>query len=276
MCVGSNDVDRLFIHSLRSCLDRFDALGQIYLVADAPGVVRRILADHRLDSQRLTILADQDVLPAEFHSLPGWCRQQAIKLLADTITESEFIACTGADTIILQTLHWADLISGDLPILYFNSYPHTECHLAYERRRVENIAHLLRVKPTRALPLGDFILDFNVFERRRLAGLRSHLSELYGNAGLRTIIPSRCDTLEDRVLFGEWSLYAVYLLDVLQAHNEIRNSASTHLAQVHNQSDLQKFTFDAKIVHFVSKTFDVNAIVSSLQRGRTREVSNQQ
>jgi Family of unknown function (DUF6492) len=259
LCVGHRDVERLFIHSLHSCLQHFAPLGRVYLVSDVPDRVRQLIAKHGLESAA-TVFADQDVLPVAFHGLPGWLRQQVIKLMADSITHSEYIGCMGADTIILRRVFWEDIVSDSGPILYFNRYRHPGPHLNYERQRIRNVANLLGVKPTRSLPLGDFVMDFNVFERTKLTLLRSYIRALHGDLGLLSILPERCDTLEDRALFGEWSLYAVYLLDVVCAPNEIRNSASKHLVQIHSQSDLERFTFDAKIVHFVNKNFSMREI----------------
>jgi hypothetical protein len=233
-------------------------------VSDVAERVQRLIRQFGLDS-KTTVLADDEALPSEYHPLPGWLRQQVVKLMADTIAKSDYIACMGADTIILKSVEWQDLVSDNGPILYFNRYPQASSHLEYERKRVRSVARLLAVDPVRSLPFGDFVMDLCLFERRHLLQLRAHVDRIHGESGLLSILPERCETLDDKLQFGEWSLYAVYLLDIIHAENEVRNSASAYLAQVHSQRDLEKFTFDSQIVHFVSKEFDTTEIIHCLK-----------
>lgn len=262
MCVGEGDVEYLMSDSVRSCLERFTLLNKLVIVTCVKPTVIQVLRREGLSSvgRDIVILEDDEVLPEQLHRYPGWCKQQAIKLHADRICGTPIVACLGADTILLQSVLRQQLFEGISPILYYNRYPHTSVHLAYERRRVANVAQLLQVDPKRSLPLGDFIMDLMLFERGCLRGLRCYLEGLYGQPAFERILPHSCETMNDKALFGEWTLYAVYLLDVLGADVPLRNSRNRFLAQVHTAKDFADFDFGATVVHFVNKGFDRDRI----------------
>jgi len=107
-------------------------------------------------------------------------------------------------------------------------------------------------------------MDLMVFEAKLLCCLRRDLRLRYGTRGLAAVLPKTCTTLEDKVRFGEYTLYAVYLLDVLRMPVPSRNSNSHFLAQVHSQTDLANFEFDSKVVHFVDKRFSMEYLKERL------------
>jgi hypothetical protein len=270
MCVGSRDVDYLMPFSLKACLRNFTLLNNVVIVTCAKPAVLAALVDEGLrpSSRGITVLEDDDVLPERLHGWPGWYKQQVIKLHADRICSTPVVACLGADTILLRPLTRDHLFSGPTPILYYNRYPNTSVHLAYERQRVGNVARILQVEPVRSLSLGDFIMDLMLFETDRLVALRQHLSRLYGEGAFLRVLPKRCDTPEQKVAFGEWTLYAVFLLDVLGARVPIRNSRNRFIAQVHSERDFARFDFGAHVVHFVDKTLDRAKILAAMGEGR--------
>lgn len=276
MCVGRRDVSRLFCASLISCLRNFEPLRRIVIVTDArPAVLEalRAAAISDEDRERISVLSDDAVLPAELNALPGWYRQQLIKLHADCICATSFVACLGADTIVCRKVAADKLMSSAAPILYYNRYPDADSpHLDYERRRVAHVAEMLAVEPRRSLPLSDFIMDLMVFDGLRLTALRERLVALHGQNCFERLVPGKCRTYDERVRFGEWTLYAVFILDVLGLEPEIRNSKNRFVAQVHCQSELDSFAFDADVVHFVDKGFDVSHILGRVARANGDEL----
>jgi hypothetical protein len=267
MCVGPGDVHRLMPYSIESCLNYFELLNDIIIVTPAKAEVLSVIEQRPSLRGRvnITVLEDGEVVPADLQGRPGWCKQQFIRLHADRVCHTPTVACLSADTIICKPIVWEHLFSGSSPILFYNRYPRTSKHLLYERRRVENVARLLQVKPERSWGPGDFIMDFMLFESSRLQQLRQYLFSLYGREAFANILPGACDTLEERVAFGEWTLYAVFTLDVLGAIVELRNSNNRFVAQVHSHSELAEFHFDAHVVHFVDKSFDISTILTAVK-----------
>jgi hypothetical protein len=267
ICCGQADVGYLFPLSLQCCLKNFRLLGKVTIVTPAKLEVIEIV--NGLSSslrRRVQVFHDNEVLPPHLWDLPGWFKQQILKLNADLICESPFVACLGADTLMLSPVDRDALFDGELPFLFYNRYPYRSNHLIYERQRVENVARLLRVEPRRSLPLGDFVMDFTIFAANTLRGLRRYIEELYGPGGIAAVLPRSCDTLEQKVIFGEWALHAVYLLDVLNEYVPLRNSQNQFVAQVHSTRDYSNYQYDSRIVHFVSKSFDVKDIRYHINR----------
>jgi hypothetical protein len=262
MCVGEADVDRLMPFALRSCILGVPWLRRIYVVTNVPARVEKQLEQHALRQlgPPVEVRSDFDVLPTSLHARPGWWRQQVIRLHADQICGQQYVACMSADTLVFAPLKPEDLFEAGRAITYYNRYPYPSAHLEYERGRVEKVAKLLRVQPTRSLPLGDFIMDFKVLEAEVLSRLRGHLQSLYGPQPFASIIPATDDpSLRDS--FGEWTAYSVFLLDVLGGDVPTRNSENLVFAQVHSEREWDLFSFDAKVVHFVDKRFPVERVV---------------
>jgi hypothetical protein len=268
VCAGAADVHRLMPFSLKSCIRNFELLKNIVIVTSTKSDVLAEVDRHGLFSGgvQIAVLEDREVLPEAMADWPGWYRQQVIRLHADQICGTPIVACLSADTVLLQPITKENLFSDGTPILYYNRYPHTSKHLAYERRRVENIARILQVEPRRSMPLGDFIMDFKLLESARLRELRAYLAILYGEEPFSQIMPRRCETLEQKAGFGEWTLYSVFLLDVLDATVPIQNSWNRFVAQIHSAREFADFHFDAQIVHFVDKSLDFSRIQFVLAR----------
>ena len=77
-------------------------------------------------------------------------------------------------------------------------------------------------------------MDLMIFEANHLRGLRTYLEELYGNRAFSQILPVSCSTLDAKSTFGEWTFYAVYILDVL------RKAAGSKLRQPVRSSSPQR------------------------------------
>lgn len=262
--LGPDDLDYLFDLCLTSCFRNFLALNKVIIVTPNRSRLLEKLSAIEINGRRIKILEDSEVLPNSIMELPGWSRQQAIRLCADKFSDGKFVACLSADTIFLSEVNAEDVLRNGSPILYFNRYPEKTKHLNYERRRVKNVSKILKVKPHKSLPLGDFIMDFMVFDVLVLKKLRSYLTELYGEGFFEKILPREVDSYDLTVAFGEWTLYSVFLLDFLKVEPTIKNSNSQYLKQVHSEGDLKNFDFNSKIVHFVSKGFDRTTIESNI------------
>jgi len=267
MCVGPDDVHRLFPLALQLAATNLDFDGSVHLVGPDPDRITAIAKTIDCRGRRLFIHADQDVLPPAEASLAGWLRQQLIKLRADEVCQSRHIWCLGSDTLVVRPVQRTSVTRAGEPIIFYNRYRYPNPHLEYERRRVLSVARLLKVEPTTSYLLGDFIMDLTLFDRRHLMALRQYLARLYQNTSFADVLPTSIQTVAERRLFGEWTLYAVFVLDVLRFPAPVRNSGSRFVSQVHSEYDLvDDDAYGAAAIHFVSKAFEVKAIVAQLAR----------
>jgi hypothetical protein len=195
--------------------------------------------------------------------LPPWYRQQYIKLHADRVAAGEHFAVLGADTLLLDPIHRSDLMSANgTPRLRFFRYAHPARHLDFERSRVLNVATLLGVDPARSFLPGDFICDLFVMRRSVLVRLRDHLA---GSASLLGHLHSLGEPREEDSRFGEWTLYAVYALDVLDPGTALEFAGHGWFAQVHSANDLRRTGWHkAKIVHFAHAPDGATAVLRAL------------
>lgn len=264
MCVGSKDVNYLFLHSLKALIKNFLDLETLIIVTNVPKLVEEKIKE-KISFDNLYILDDREILKSSELSMHGWYRQQIVKLRANSVCKTEFYCCLGADTIILKPISKKNLVDSNGAILYFNRYSEPTTHLEYERKRVEAVSKILQTEPNRSFMLGDFIMDFMTFDKKIIKSLHQYLESLYGQDFFSTILSGREISPYDKQLFGEWTLYAIYVLDVLSKNITIRNSQSLFLRQIHNSRVLKEFEFDSYIVHFVDKNFDVDYIFSRLK-----------
>jgi len=274
MCVHSRDLDYLFELALRSCLANFRPRGELLLVTNDPDALRRRLDQLGLgDGIRVT--ADADWLSSREQELPGWYRQQVIKLRSHLFCGTPRFCNLGADTVLLREVEYANLVGPEQPYLYYTGFSWDGVRnldffdqvvrvdtWLYEKRRLQNVAKILQVRPTRAARYVDFIFDLFCFDRDSLIGLNRHLERLYGPDCFSRLLGELGD--RDRTRFGEWTLYATYLLDCLNAPAAVRDSGSIFLAQVRGRRVLRRYKFDSKVVHFVDKRFDVDWIVRQI------------
>jgi len=267
MCVGPADVDRLFGLALKCALQNLEADGSIKIVSPVPRRVTQAITGIDLGGRDLVVLADEEVLPPCEAGLTGWLRQQLIKLRADQICGSEHVWCLSADTLIVKPVRKLDVSEAGTPVIFYNRYPFTNNHLEYERSRVMAVASLLGVEPHSSYLLGDFIVDLALLECEYLTRLRSWIERRFGRRGLSDVIPGAAETLNEKKAFGEWTLYAVFVLDALEANTPVRNSNSRHAAQVHSRHDLaDDALFEASIIHFVPKEIPVEEFQAVLAK----------
>lgn len=265
LCIHHRDVDYLLETVLQSYQANFLPKSRLFLITNDTAHLRTFL-DRIGMLQDVILTADQDWLSKKEMELPGWYRQQLIKLRSYKFCETENFCNLGADTVLLQPITYEDLVDGDFPVLYYTRHRLPDQHVRYERERLGYIGKMLKVEPTNALRYVDFINDLFTFNRETLEGLNDHLVKMYGNEPYYTLLSGLDDKLANRNRFGEWSLYSVYMLDVLKRRLTLRNTRPDFLYQVHSRLSFFLYRFNTKVVHFVSKKLDVDQIKQQIAR----------
>ena len=259
ICVHKRDVDYLLELVLRSYEVNFVPKGKLTLITnDLPYLQTFIKRTGIVPDAELT--TDADWLTAKEMALPGWYKQQVIKLKAYQFCTSTNFCNLGADTILLQPITRDDLLAGEIPVLYYSQHRLPDLHVLYERGRVQHVARILQVKPTVALRYIDFINDVFCFNRELLIRLNKHLEAVYGQDYYHNLLCNLDNSDVDRKKFGEWTLYSVFILDCLKQMPALRNTRDGFLHQVHSQRTLNSYRFNTKAVHFVGKNFDLDYI----------------
>ena len=287
ICVHERDLGPLFEIVLNAYTTYFQPKGQLVLISNNLSQLRAFLTRTGL-VRDARLLADDEILSPQERTLPGWYRQQAIKLHAAEFTTTERFCNLGADAVLLQPVTADDFMSGGRPILYYSKgttprdYVLGFPHLRYERARVENVGRILHIEPRRAMRYGDFILDLFCFERQYLKQLHQYLEQLYGPEPFYEILRYLGDGHADSGFrkgnwtqnrFGEWTLYSVFILDALGAPVAMKNAARGYFEQVHSQRALQYARFEAKIVHLVAKDLDFAVVRARLAARRPELLS---
>jgi hypothetical protein len=250
---------------LRSYELNFQPKNRLLLITNNPPYLQRFL-DKRHIELDITLTADKDWLSKQELELPGWFRQQLIKLRSYEFCETENFCNLGADTILLQPIRYDDLVRNDFPVTYYTQHHLPNPHVRYERERIAHVADILKVEPVNALRYVDFINDLFCFNGKSLKMLNDYLESLYGSEPYVRLLADIDDKLANRNKFGEWSLYSVYLLDVLKRDITVRNTRPEFLYQVHSPLSFYFYRFNTKVVHFVSKAFNVELIQAQLIR----------
>jgi Family of unknown function (DUF6492) len=269
VCAGRSDVGGLLASCLSLLFVNFEPLGRVHLITPETAAAERLL-DRLSAAQRarISVRSDYDVCP-EAAGMSGWFRQQYLKLNADRIVERERVVCLGADTLLLERVTWEDLLDPeDRPFVRYFRYRWPNQHLDFERNRVLNVARLLRIRPVRSFLLGDFVCDLFLVEARVLRGLREHLAERAELADVLTGLGARIGP-DNR--FGEWTVYAVFVLDVLAGSGvRVRAAEPNYFGQIHSQHDLLRADgYRCKIVHFAQEPGGTGSVLADLaQAGR--------
>ncbi len=271
ICVHQRDVNALLELVLRAYEVNFRPKGRLILITnDLPHL--KAFCERTGVAQGAVLTPDSDWLSQNEQQLSGWYRQQIIKLRAYEFCQTPNFCNLGADTVLLQPIETGDLIaSNGFPILYYTSHLLPDLHAHFERERIEHIGRILGTNPTVAEGYVDFISDLFTFNGHILRCLNGYLEELYGEEPYHTLLSS-IDGSTVRNQFGEWTLYSVYLLDVLKRQVTLRNTRAGFLHQVHSKLMLHMYRFDTKVAHFVGKDFDIGYIKQQIAR-RNLELS---
>lgn len=266
ICVADRDINYLLFYSITSCIQNFHPLGDIYIITNAIEKMKKMLIQWNLTNKKIYVFSDEDILEKKYLYLKGWYKQQLIKLHSDLFCKTKYICCLGADAIIMQHIEWVDLFDENAPYLFFNRYPYHCNHLEFERSRLEGISNILQVEPERSYLLGDFIMELMILDSRILKSLRIYLEKLYGEYPFCKVINNITDDIIEGNKFGEWSIYSMYILDVLHMEVSVINSRNEFVTQLHSQSDLALYNYHSKIIHFVNKSFSKEKITAILSK----------
>lgn len=264
MCVHSRDIEYLLEASLRSYEQHFPDKGKLNIVTNDPSALRDSLDARGLVPDAI-VTGDGEWLSAREMELPGWFRQQIIKLRAYRFCQTEQFCNLGADTLLLHPITRADLIDQDKPVLYYSSHRLPDRHYLFERQRVRNVAKILGVEASRACRYVDFINDFFCFEREWLIALNDFMVRKYGPEPYVGLLQG-LSASSDQTRFGEWTLYSVFVLDAMLLQPTMRDARGDYLVQIHSRLGLALSRLDSKIVHLVQKSFDPNAVKQKLGR----------
>lgn len=277
ICASSHDARRGMLSlSLAACLRHLVPAVGVYVVCESRTAVEQALTEDMtdLDGSRIVVLEDRDVLSTKEAARPGWLRQQIIKLHADRVASTDLIACLGADVVIRREITNDVLLENGWPVTYSNRYPFQNPHLDYERERLGHVAALLRADPAKTATYADFVMDLKVFERPVLVALRDHLVGLYGADVWRSALPDGTDSPANRSRFGEWTLYTVFLHDVLALPRPIRTTVNDFVAQLHSMRKAHLLSPDCYAIHFVPKDMEVREVQSVLAALDARAASS--
>lgn len=263
MCVHTRDLGYLFETVLQSYLLNFTPGKRLVLVSNDPAHLTSAIERFEL-GDRVIITGDDQWLSKRELGLPGWFRQQIIKLRAYEFCETKQFCNIGADTILLRPITTGDLLDNGSPVLYYRSHMPPAMHWWYEFQRVHHDARILGVRPTRSLRYVDFINDLFCFDRDALERLNQYLVQRHGADAYYMLLNGLTTTPRDQKKFGEWTLYSIFVLDYLQQNVAVRDSEKGFLHQVHSARGLRVYRFDSKAVHFVGKSLDVPFIKRSI------------
>ncbi len=253
--VGAEDAGRWLELALHSYVRHAEFIENVVVVTNDAEAVRRALARCVFTSRVTAVLTDDLLLSARERRLGGWQRQQLVKLRAWTLTSDRYFIGADVDALLVRPVALADLLepghADSEAVLYYHVAPEkSQSHLDFERQRIEELASLLEQPAPRARQYTDFILDFFCFDRTLLRSLGQFMDA----SGTSTRLLQRFEAdPSSRTCFGEWTAYAIYVLDVLGAVVPVRNGRGEYFAQLYRASRLQEFAWDSKIVHFVDK-----------------------
>jgi hypothetical protein len=264
MCVHSSDVSYLLELAVRSWCRHFGPKGKLHLICNERAAVADFVARNDLSDVAL-ISTDADWLSAKEMSLPGWYRQQLIKLRGYRICQTTHFCNLGADTILLRPIGVDDLLSDGYPIAYYTARPRfmADEHYRYELFRTLSVARFLRTVPLRTLRHVDFIADLFTFNRADLSALDERMTKLHGPDPYHALLHKYGPALKHHKKFGEWTLYIMFVLDVLGRTPALRDMSRGFLRQAYSQAALEQVPPDVRVLHVVPKDCDV-AVVRNL------------
>jgi len=262
ICVHRRDIDYLFEISLRSYLLNFIPKRRLVLITNDLVRLKHFVERFELGGQ-ITLSSDEDWLSKRELTLRGWYRQQIIKLRSYEFCETDNFCSLGADTILLRKIFYHDLVKDTYPFLFHTQHNVGSPDFLWEQSRCDHVAELLQVQRS-FLSSVDFINDLFCFNKEDLISLNKYLQNLHGPNCFYRLLCQLGDK-EGNQKFGEWTLYAVYLLEYLKRDVTLRNLGEGFLRQVHDLEDLPNYKFDSKVVHFVNKAFSVEAIKEGIR-----------
>lgn len=265
MCVGPQDINSLFVYSAISCFKNFENIGKLYIVSPQKKLLQQKLKEFEF-YYRCEFLEDSDVLSQDLIQEDGWYRQQIIKLSAHKFCKTKLIGSLCSDTVILKKVSLADFVdSGYLPITFYRLHSDENPHSLYEKERIKHICKLLAISGEKSFKYYDFIIDFKICEAEILNALNFYLETKYGSNYFKVISPGKCETLKDKVVMAEWTLYGAFVADIYRDKRTFKGYYDNFITQIHSANDYNEFNYNSKIVHFVDKNLNFYDIRSKLE-----------
>lgn len=268
ICVSSEDILGLFGLSLSCCVERLRFVDKIIIVTPNPDAVHERLSSLPVGKDalnRISVFADSEILSKKELSMCGWSRQQIIKLRAHRLSTKRHILSVGSDTIILREMEWEHFNRNGIQIIRRRPHISQDNHIKFERERCRNILKLLEIDIEKNQDLiADYIFDVFMFEREALTKLDSYLSYKFKDEYTARIFPQTVNGYLDMSLIGEWSLYSIFLIRILQSRHVIEDD-SGFVRQIHSQREFESYEYDGYAAHFVRKDFDFDLITREMR-----------
>ncbi len=265
VCVHQRDVGYLLELVLRAYETNFIPKGRLLMISNDVEHLREF-CERTGVGQGAILSSDSDWLSKSELELPGWYRQQIIKLRSYEFCDTPNFCNLGADTVLLQPIGAEDLVTNGFPNLYYTSHRFPDPHVRFEKERVAQIGRILQSETQNAERYTDFINDLFCFNGDALRDLNAYLVRLYGDDPYASLLHGFDDASANRNKFGEWTLYSVYLLDVIKRPLVVKNTKPDFLYQVHSKLGLRTYRFNTKVAHFVGKDFDLDYIKQQIAR----------
>jgi len=190
-----------------------------------------------LAGPRCRIWAEQDLLPRQFVSVPrlqqvlrriprlppgarvvavnrrrpfplvrGWILQQALKLEMATRVDADLMLLVDSDVLLVAPLDTDRLRPGGRVRFYRQENAVFDGAMTHHMRWHDSARRLLGLPPG-APPLPDYVSSFTVWEPQVVKGLLHRVEEVAGRAWQ--------DVLTSQIQLSEWTLYGVYVDEVL-------------------------------------------------------------
>jgi len=254
ICVHSSEVDYLLEFAVQSWRQNFRPKAKLHLITNDRTPVEEFVDRVGL-REVASVSTDGDWLSTQEMELPGWYKQQLVKLRAYKICQTENFCNLGADTVLLQPIGADDLLSDGYPITYYTGRPKKvlDRHYRYEMFRCLSVARVLRTVPFRTLRYVDFITDLFTFNRDDLIALDERMHRIHGPDCYYKLLKDYGKVVQNQKKFGEWTLYTTFVLDVLVRQPVVRDMSQGFLRQIYSQAALDNYDFDSTVVHLVSK-----------------------
>jgi hypothetical protein len=266
LCAHSKDVAYLLELVVRSWQLHFVPKGRLFLISNDRRPLEEF-ADRLGLANVAEISTDADWLSKSELQLPGWYKQQIVKLRSYRICGTENFCNLGADTLLLKPVDADDLVVDGYPVTRYYRRPATlmDRNYRYELFRVLSVARMLQIAPLRGLRYVDFISDLFTFNRHDLIALDKRMHDLHGPDCYYQLLNGYGTLVQNQKRFGEWTLYTLFILDCLRRKPVIQDMSKGFLRQIYTQQSMDKYDFNSTVVHLVSKEFDTAKVRAILK-----------
>jgi hypothetical protein len=253
ICVSTSDINYLFSKTITSVLKYVNFAQYIYIVTPDPCIIKKEISKIDISNVTIRIIPDSEVLTEKELMLPGWCKQQIIKLRSYTFCKTDYIFSVGADVVIVDNINFSDFYSEHSIILHYRNHETVDKHLLFEIERVRNIYNLLGIKSDLSYE-KDYIFDLFLFDCKILKKMEDYFIDNFG--GYSNIFPKQVYSYDDMVNIGEWSLYCVFIIELSKYTFRLVEGGNI-IEQVHSRKDIINNSLKSKAVHFVDNSFDL-------------------